>query len=201
MLPRFVFSARLSSNHQGTLVDLANLVVRCFSLSFTRTHTHTHTHTLSSLPLSISLSLSSLLSLSLSLSLSLCLSLFLFRAAACTACRAHVLEHQSAGNFLQHAEFPLENAVTLNGVLARGNTIFPCLRYFRFSIKPTPAGTINHTNGTKRNTTGNRIGTLSISITRVRCLERATNASLQPSSNPKSTLVCTRINRSDLTFE
>lgn len=146
-------------------------------------HTHTHTHTLSSL------------------SLCLFLSLFLFRAAACTACRAHVLEHQSAGNFLQHAEFPLENAVTLNGVLARGNTIFPCLRYFRFSIKPTPAGTINHTNGTKRNTTGNRIGTLSISITRVRCLERATNASLQPSSNPKSTLVCIRINRGDLTFE
>lgn len=38
---------------------------------------------------------------------------------------------KSAVNFLQHAEFPLENAVTLNGgVLARGNTIFPCLRYF-----------------------------------------------------------------------
>lgn len=63
-------------------------------------------------------------------------SFFLFPSRAHTSLSAQLVvltcrSAKSAVNFLQHAEFPLENAVTLNGgVLARGNTIFPCLRYF-----------------------------------------------------------------------
>lgn len=88
------------ANRQGTLVDLANLVVVGRPSSFPPS------------------------------------SFFLFPSRAHTSLSAQLVvltcrSAKSAVNFLQHAEFPLENAVTLNGgVLARGNTIFPCLRYF-----------------------------------------------------------------------
>lgn len=105
------------ANRQGTLVDLANLVVVGRPSSFPPS------------------------------------SFFLFPSRAHTSLSAQLVvltcrSAKSAVNFLQHAEFPLENAVTLNGgVLARGNTIFPCLRYF----PTTPPSTINHTewNGTR----------------------------------------------------
>lgn len=110
------------ANRQGTLVDLANLVVvgrpssfppSSFFLFLSRAHT-------SPLPL-------------------------------CTACRAHVPERQVCSQLFatrwistrKRSNFKRRRARSL----ARGNTIFPCLRYF----PTTPPSTINHTewNGTR----------------------------------------------------
>lgn len=69
----------------------------------------------------------------------------------CTACRAHVPERQVCSQLFatrwistrKRSNFKRRRARSL----ARGNTIFPCLRYF----PTTPPSTINHTewNGTR----------------------------------------------------